>query len=395
MEAKLPMIHKVSFRNFKALRKVEMTLERFTVLVGPNSSGKSSVLEGLDYLSQLGQKRPDELFCCQRAPLFLHSWGAKDGLELCCGVTQGGIRVRIMPPERFPEDLVRPMPSSGDASWSIIVQGKEAGEGTPWKPLEEVPQVGRAIRPAIRLRLEPSKLAEPSYSEDSNPSVGQGGEFLATVLAQMALSQPDEFQQLQAELRQLVQAVQRIRFTRAPVSRTEIETVTIGEESVTRRIRREYMGDALVLDMKGAPSLPAHLTGEGTLMVLGLLAVLHGPARPRLVLIDDLEQGLHPKGQLELVSVIRNILEQAPNLQVVAATHSPYILDRVASEEVRILGLDEDGTTVCGRLDDHPDFERWKEEMTPGEFWMLFGEKWLSQQPAGRSSDAVEAGGRL
>jgi predicted ATPase len=45
------VIRKVHFKNFRCLRDVELTLEPLTVLVGPNSSGKTSVLEGLRPLS--------------------------------------------------------------------------------------------------------------------------------------------------------------------------------------------------------------------------------------------------------------------------------------------------------------------------------------------------------
>jgi len=41
------VIRTVHFKNFRSLRDVELTLEPLTVLVGPNSSGKTSVLEGL------------------------------------------------------------------------------------------------------------------------------------------------------------------------------------------------------------------------------------------------------------------------------------------------------------------------------------------------------------
>src|SRR5687768_6685108 len=44
------MITKVTICNFKCLRKIQVDLERFTVFVGPNSSGKSSFLQGLDAL---------------------------------------------------------------------------------------------------------------------------------------------------------------------------------------------------------------------------------------------------------------------------------------------------------------------------------------------------------
>ncbi|WP_437751709.1 AAA family ATPase [Sorangium sp. So ce1389] len=46
------MIQQVSFTNFKSLRRVDAGLERFTVIVGPNGSGKTSILDGLRYLAQ-------------------------------------------------------------------------------------------------------------------------------------------------------------------------------------------------------------------------------------------------------------------------------------------------------------------------------------------------------
>jgi recombinational DNA repair ATPase RecF len=41
------MIQSASFRNFKSLRHVDVDFERLTVFVGPNASGKTSILEGL------------------------------------------------------------------------------------------------------------------------------------------------------------------------------------------------------------------------------------------------------------------------------------------------------------------------------------------------------------
>src|SRR5262245_52834625 len=44
------MISNVAIKHFKCLRNVEIELERFTVFVGPNASGKSSILQALDLL---------------------------------------------------------------------------------------------------------------------------------------------------------------------------------------------------------------------------------------------------------------------------------------------------------------------------------------------------------
>src|SRR6516162_9327724 len=51
------MITRAKFQNFKALRDVEITFDsQLTVLVGPNGSGKTSVLEGIQFLGTFAQQ---------------------------------------------------------------------------------------------------------------------------------------------------------------------------------------------------------------------------------------------------------------------------------------------------------------------------------------------------
>jgi len=89
---------------------------------------------------------------------------------------------------------------------------------------------------------------------------------------------------------------------------------------------------------------------------------------------------------MELISVLRKLLEQYPDLQIIATSHSPYILSKLEWNEVRVTGLKDDGSAICARLEDHPEVERWREAMTPGEFWSHAGDDWVKKldksQPA-------------
>lgn len=133
--------------------------------------------------------------------------------------------------------------------------------------------------------------------------------------------------------------------------------------------------------MAGAKGVPADQVSEGTLLTVGLMAALYGPDRPRLVLIDDLDRGLHPKAQEQLVQLLRGVLAAVPDLQVAATTHSPYLLNSVQPDEVRVTAL-ENGSTVCAPLSQHPKFPTWRAEMWSGEMWSVFGEKWLAERGA-------------
>jgi predicted ATPase len=119
------------------------------------------------------------------------------------------------------------------------------------------------------------------------------------------------------------------------------------------------------------------MVSEGTLIALGLLTAMHRPIRPKVFLVDDLEQGLHPKAQRDLLRILRGLMKEDDQTQIIATTHSPYILDDLNSNEVLLANIGPDGTTNCAYLSEHPDFARWEQEMTSGEFWTVVGENWI------------------
>src|SRR5438552_1060643 len=89
------MVTKVSVRNFKCLRNVQIELERFTVFVGPNASGKSSILQAVDALcrSFSGQEGSVEAELSQAV-----SRSSKDAVELAAMSAGKGYRYRARSP---------------------------------------------------------------------------------------------------------------------------------------------------------------------------------------------------------------------------------------------------------------------------------------------------------
>jgi predicted ATP-binding protein involved in virulence len=97
------------------------------------------------------------------------------------------------------------------------------------------------------------------------------------------------------------------------------------------------------------------------------------------VLLDDIELALHPVAQAKLVEVVRTIQKRDPALQIIATSHSPFILNYLDPKEVRMTFLAENGFARCEKLTAHPEFEKWKDLMSPGEFWSTVGEGWLKK----------------
>ena len=74
------MINTLEIRNFKGFSAANLSLGQLTGIVGPNASGKSSILEALHYLTQLGSTEPRELLTEERDPYYLYHRGG-DGYE--------------------------------------------------------------------------------------------------------------------------------------------------------------------------------------------------------------------------------------------------------------------------------------------------------------------------
>ncbi len=374
------MITEIRFQNFKSLRDFSCSLSRLTVIVGPNASGKTSVLQGINYLSLVSRHRtPIEILDVFAGPNsfdFLHSSDGSRRMLLSCFTREDGFNFSATKQERKTSRKSLPN-SQWEAQTWLSPRGSKAH-----LPVHRIADnnASKEIAAVAFLQFEPRILASASYSSELYPNIVSNGEGLASTVASIALSRPEVFEVVQSNLRQIVPHFQRIRFRRVKIVRDESEIIRIGEEAITRKVAREYPADELLFDFDQRQEIPAANVSEGTILALGLLTVLHGSFSPRIILLDDIEKGLHPNAQRELIGMLREILKRQPDLQIVATSHSPYFLDFLDSTEVRLMAIDPDGFSRCGLLTDHPDFPKWKDEMTPGEMWSFFGEKWLVEE---------------
>lgn len=372
------MLDHLHLWDFKSHADTRIGLGRFTLLVGPNGCGKSSVLTALQLLSRLPLREFRYVFsgglsaddvCRRGVDAFALEASGRNGEPWSLRLEAH--RVREREGHTWDARLDARTGTPLEAPDRAVAAGWPGPWGTP-------PMIAEALGDAIYLRLDASRLAKPSHVEAPVPRLGRDGSGLASLIATMKLEHEDRFEAMAEALRRVVPAVRRVRIKRALVEHDiRYRERVDGEWRVVRDVER-VVGDEIWFDFVGAPDVPAHAASEGMLIALGLLAMLHAPTRPRLVLLDDLEQALHPLAQQALVGTIRDVLDISPDLQVVATTHSPYLVDAVAPEDVRVLALRPDGVTACRALTDHPDAERALQVLTSGEFLAAEGEAWVA-----------------
>ncbi len=344
------MIRKAKFENFKGLRDVEVTFDsRFTVLVGPNGSGKTSVLEGVEWVCKFLTSTPGTSLSQYLGNGRVNSVGV--GL-----MNENDTGVFARSPNKEETAQVHPGGFGGQTQSPVGAYLWSSLGRSPIKHLPEktVPIFGSWLRP----QYVSTEIARASITNETPPPVTLQGGGLPALLGYLKLRDDELFADVERRFCAILPYVRKLR---------------IDEQGGNGQAAPK----ALLFDTTYAQKVPAHHMSDGTLYILALIVAVLGPHRPKTLLLDDLDLRLHPKAQYELVTLLKKFLEEFPDLQIIATSHSPYILDTLEPNEVRVTGLGEDGSVVIAPLTDHPAYEKWKDSMTPGEFWSHTGEEWL------------------
>jgi len=349
------MIDRVHFENFKSLQSVTLDLGRLTALVGANGCGKSSVLQAMHLLSQKAQKAPtgrNALADLLSLPRRLMYRAGSGDMVLSMRNSAGDV-LRV---EKHVDE---------DAGFL-----GDVGTTYPRSSSDEFASVAY-------LHLDANEMTRTSLAEDETPRMAADGSNLASALAWMKGAAEDDLAQITADLRQVVPGVKRIRTLRERLTNRRMEKLDIDGQPIWRPVDESLIGDRFEIEFDDGSEIPADLLSEGTVLTLGLLTKLREPARPRLILIDDIDRGLHLAAQAKLVQALRTLMKLDPELQIICTTHSPYLLDLFEPAEVRVLALDAERRTHARPLTEHPDFAKWKFGTQTGELWAALGEAWV------------------
>jgi predicted ATPase len=373
------MLEKLILHNFKGHKSTELNFDnsRLHGIVGKNSAGKTSVLQALHYLNMITNTSFEKIFEYDRSPQFITTIGEKNMSVTASGYweNQKNCQVSYRLENKNTNNWIAKLSWNIDGNKSSWTNEKLYGSYS-YSP-QDPPLPSNFFKPTVYLKLIASNLAKPAYSEEITPRVEFDGSLLAPTLDFLRDEAPDKFQLIEEKLSRIVPNFRKVGIKRAKVRVIRKRLIEVDGKSISYEETQEMTGQEVVLDMNTGERIPAHAISEGTMLTLGLLTVLMNPNQPNLVLLDDVEQGLHPQAQRELMTVFKEIIAENPNLQIIFSTHSPYIIDALAPSQVHILNNSKSGFTIAKRLDEHPDVEWAKETLTTGEFWDAEGEDWV------------------
>jgi predicted ATPase len=381
-KTKTARIEYLRVKNYRALRDVELrNLTPLTVLLGPNGSGKSTVFDVFAFLSE-----------CFESGL-RRAWDRRGrGKELKTRGSEGPLVIEIKYREPGYSPITYHLAIDERRGAPVVVeewlQWTRGSQGKPFRFLNYREGQGEAISgespdiAATRLHIplkSPDLIAVNAlgqfadhprvatlrdfitgwyvsyFSVDETrgqPEAGpqerlsRTGDNVANVIQYLAEQHPERLEQVFEVLRQRVPRVE--------------------------RVLAETMADGrLLLQIKDAPfehPVLARFASDGTLKMLAYLVLLYDPNPPPFIGIEEPENFLHPRLLQELAEECRKASERG---QLLVTTHSPFFVNALRPEEVRVLYRDETGYTHAVRA---ADIEGVSEFMSAGA---QLGHLWL------------------
>ncbi len=375
------MLERLTLRDFKSFQHAEVPLDRLTLLVGANASGKSNLFDAIRFLQGVGsgltfvdivrgrweggrevwpglRGGASELARVGGGARFsvetswrLEGRGVRHAVEVALaphpalagerleadelgaylfdthaptlgsrvGLVEGGA-VRVGLKSRGSgRNLSRSMSSARSLLGQIAPVERMAPEVLTWSS-----RVRDAMSAAIFLDIDPGRMRD--YAPRSADRLGARGENISSVLFELC--------QREDTKRDVVDWL-------SELCAPEVEDIAFVETRL----------DDVMLQLveRGGVAISARSLSDGTLRFLGELTALMTAPRGSVMLIEEIENGLHPARVHLLVELLTGFTRDT-GVQVIATTHSPSVLEALARIEPELLR----SVIVCGRAPDAP-----------------------------------------
>ncbi|MYD88490.1 MAG: AAA family ATPase [Acidobacteria bacterium] len=386
------MLSSFTFENFKSYRKATLKLAPLTVLIGANASGKSNAIEALRLLCQIasGDKLAAIRHALQdkehavRGNVSDLGFRGERAFSISCEITEPdwnrysiGLELRDDDELHISNERV-----TGPASNSPLFEVVSPSRGAPgdmfvaynnfarggkkpqiacsdqvtvlWqltsparfyhdhkRSQKEIPATTRRIHQQLSTvtLLDPRPSLMRDYSFKSEHNLTESGKNLSGVLWNLC-QKKDVRDQLLEFIRALPE--QDIK---------EIDFIPTPRDEVMIRLTETFGGSSTTYD--------ATLLSDGTLRVLAIAAAILSSAPGNLVVIEEVDNGVHPSRAAQLLTQVSRIAKER-DLRVLISSHNPALLDALPDDAVPHVVFcyrdPSDGSSRLIRLSDIPDY---------------------------------------
>ena len=406
---KIPRITKIWASNYKSIKSLELEISPLTVLVGPNSSGKSNIADIIPFISDVLNVGLDGALANRGGPLAVRRRpitgamrntviGVRVELEDADVEYEFAFRVFDNGKYRVMHEKTR-LASKNEEEQSFEIEIKngrlilpklkrpKGRSGAIFDQMERgtsnrdyyfntseihfplsglmptlivfgfttatrglVPTSSSIYQAATILRNARSYRIFPNELRAPQKMaykypLDENGANLASVLREMIQKGSQNLHELLNALRQVVPAV---------------DNVDVNPAGGNWIVRLHHIANE---GTKNGSWFNLSQESDGTLRLLGLLVAIYQDPAPPLIVIEEPELTIHP-GALAIVGELME--EAASRTTLVITTHSPDLIDRLPIGSVRAVTI-KDGATSAGPVADHQQLAVRQDLFTPGE----------------------------
>lgn len=419
----ITMLKRLRLQRFKSFEDQEIVLSPLTICVGANASGKSNFFDAIRFLQGIGSglmirdifqgmyRGGREVWTGLRGGTQEAAYKDADNFELMSEWTIGPkkqtsqywIGCQTEPTPLVTRETLK-LRSGGryifdteagalrgrtglNGSGGIRVAIKREGKGnSPTKTFPAARSLLAQIGPAegmhpvvLPVLEEQKKRLETSIFLDITPR------RMRDYVSKQADQLGAEGENLSAILWNLFRRKQGTLFDREQSTDKEdiIDWLTelCSQEFTDLDFVETDLGDVMLeVIEEGGQAISARSLSDGTLRFLGLISALRTAPPGSTLLLEEIENGLHPSRVHLLVQHVEEIT-RVRNIQVIATTHSPRVLDALSQQNLRNAVLfarqkrnGQPAGTVMHRFSDLPHFEQAIEKRSIED---LYISRWL------------------
>jgi len=321
------MLSRIEFKNYRSFLDVKVNLSPFTLVIGANGSGKSNFLRLFHDLTYFEKSSYIDV-------------SPKTKIEYWDGISpRTTIEYWILPKiiaqkhfnnENGPQFICAYTAAADDNSINTISVKGNIGIG------EDNISVITSIfdQQKIRLFNFNTSAVDPSEEIQAKKKISYDGKGIVSVLDELKTGdREDLFYEIQTNLIRYIPSIEKISFR---ISGKGQKSLQVREKGIIK-------------------PFPAEKLSEGTKLILMILTILYQENPPKLILLEDIDRGLHPRLFQKVVEMLRDIVT-TKDIQIIATTHNPYLVDEFAGEEESVLIVEKQDavstiTSLAERLD--------------------------------------------
>ncbi|MCA2665969.1 MAG: AAA family ATPase [Microcystis sp. M114S2] len=410
------MLTSLTLRNFKSYQEATLSLAPITFLIGANASGKSNALEAIRLLSWLakGSRLDDierniqsgnaiargqaiDLFGAEKQYFTLgtHIDNAPDGwtdFEIEIGLLSDQLIIIGESVSKASKDQELTLykidgdPNSHTDEISVTYNNFNKGGKKPHIPCSNrqaifyqletpsrfqqnhtqsqkiIPAVTKVIRETLRniVFLDPRPAVMRDYAYAKYDDIKEDGSNLSSVLYAVCQQGETQKNKLLDFIRSLPEQ-----------DITDIRFIITDRKDVMVKLIESFGNKEHQID--------APLLSDGTLRVLAIAATLLSVNPGTFVIIEEIDNGVHPSRADNLVKQIREIALER-KLRVLITSHNPALLDAVPDSDIgNVLCCYRDPQAGDSRIVRLADLERFPELIVQGTLGQLMTKQVLDK----------------